>query len=107
MQPQDHALTDPRLASLRSQFLERISWDTEAINQLVNPADDSGILALRSLCHFLKGTAPLFGYSDLSDAAQALHGEIRRVPQNRGAVLAKWTVLSELVRAGRARLADA
>jgi hypothetical protein len=97
---------DPRVEALRRQFLERVMADCDAIAGLVNPVNDAGILALRSLCHFLKGSAPIFGYADLCDAAQALHHEIRQGSDDRASIMAKWAALFELTQRCRARSAQ-
>lgn len=82
-----------KMAILRRQFLVRVSTDAEAIKGLVNQMDDTGILALRSLCHMLKGSASILGFHALMNSAVTLHREILERPQDKRSIMDKWACL--------------
>lgn len=82
-----------RMMILRRNFLDRVSTDADAIKGLVNPMDDTGILALRSLCHMLKGSANLLGLHALMNSAADLEREIRGRAQDRRSIMEKWATL--------------
>jgi HPt (histidine-containing phosphotransfer) domain-containing protein len=81
------------MKALRRQFVERIKTDADAVAPLVNSVDDTGILALRSLCHAIRGSAPMFGLSAMADAAVTLHRKVKDSPGDRAPILASWNAL--------------
>ena len=82
-----------KMSIMRRQFLARVSTDADSIRGLVNQIDDTGGLALRSLCHMLKGSAGILGFHALTDSAVILHREIRERPQERQSIMDKWACL--------------
>lgn len=62
-------MSDP-LASLRARFRARVSDDIERVQRLW--ATEPGSTELRGLVHDLAGTAGMFGYDRLSEAALAI-----------------------------------
>ena len=78
------ALEDANQAmeALRRQFVERMARDLRALSSCADRFDDGSmsaadIASLRHICHSLTGSAGLFGFHDVADAAAHAHAAVK------------------------------